>query len=984
MILDCLLPDGTSPSDINYLFPGDCCQTIKCVLSLTPGETFREVHRIEWTDPNGSFIVSVNGLPYSNPLPTHFTITDDPDTNIEIELKICGNYFSNPAPFGGRLTITCQNPNYVETTDFNFDYYDATTATCYPTPQAFTGGIFAWLCRDGDCSEVNADPIIIQNCASTYLEVDIFDPGIAGLTFYLNGDLSTPYTIDPILGSATIQVPPNSTSEISFTFCPTPSPGSFTFQIQICRLDYAIPVNYSTVTCESCEISCYDVLLKTEANYIFDSGGFCDFNTSSIYTKAAIGEKKILRFELVYDLGFTGNDIDVYFNPWLYDVVCNVASKYGSGLIDDPPPAGWHFKFQPVYVGAGAIPMTLYGAGINANTQRNYSATIEFFTPAAGDPKLFAIELTFFLIEDLDNWVDTGVIANQWKLLNSHVLAPNPIENLVQSVYTVDKRICGLVYIVDPVHPVEVPGSGNPNVTPPVPPDLVPYECGLVKSIPITARYYNRGLYDGPSEYTNPVFTLKRNSVTVPDFSTLLKTEVSFKINDMPGGSGITNVVLWLIDGSKANNFDTILGNYDASRTEVYSIPGVSVLDNHFQSPSVSPTPIGGGVYESKLYVDTNLDPNGVYYLIAVVYGFTDQMVNSFISDPIYVTEIPGIEICCPLDINSDWADFIRYDGAYSENCFSPTMKERIRNTLEITAGTFQTCLDDYGFTGSFLDVLTSIRLNVYRREDSFPAPGSRTFFYFDSFNSIRTPGFPGNWNNTSPGFTVSDDGIGTISTVYEGRVRYEDTLPVSGGSVYTALNATPFDRIPAGGLGSVYASTLGITYDWADKDIWFEYVFTFDLSAFFGQPCVVNQVHLNRIHPIDFETTPNPFNSLLKPLVIRGFDGTNLVDIDGPFCDGTYEYLEVEVASNGNINMRGYLIAFLDPFPYGVNGLLEDDGGVVSPSGFVSLDASPIYDVPNYFNTIDTFKIDLSLLPPGKYQICGLFLDDPNFVPNP
>lgn len=988
MILDCLIPAGTLPSDINYLFPANCCNTIRCTLSLTPGETFREVHRIEYVDGCGSYIESVNGLPYANPLPTHYTITDDPDTNIEIVIRLCSCYFSSPNPFGGRLDITCQNPSYNETIQYNFDYYDNSVAPCYPLPQALTGGIFSWLCRDGDCAEVNTDPIQIVNCGATELQANINPVSGTGIPpadfiFYLNGDLTTPYLVDPGNSIVSIPIPPFSTAEITFTICPAPSPGSGTFVIEICKIDYDLPVSWNLVNCEDCEISCFDVTLRTENFYLNDYNGFCAPNSSSLYNKAAIGEVKILRFDLVYDLGFTGNDIDVYFNPWLYDVVCNVASKYGGGIINDPPPAGWHFKYQPVYLGAGPQSMTLYGAGVNANTQRNFTATVEFFNPPAGDPKYFVIELRFFLIEDLDNWIDTGPIANQFKLLNSHVLAPNPFENLVQSVYNVDKRICGLVYIVDPVHPVEIPGTGNPNVIPPVPPDTVPYECGIVKTIPFTARYYNRGLYDGPSEYTNPIWILKRNTVTVPDFSTLLKTEVSFQITEFVGGNGITNVVFWLIDGSKTNNFDTIIGNYDASRAEIITIPGIGILDNHLQSPSSGPVNIGGQVWETKAFVDTNLDPNGIYYLIAVVYGSNDQIVNSFISDPIYVTQIPGVEICCPLTIDSNWSDYIR-DDAYSANCFSPTMKERIRNRISVTAGNFQTCLDDYGFTGNYLDVLKTIRLNVYRREDNFPASGMFTFFYFDSYNSVRTPGFPGNWNNTTPGFTVSDNGT-TIDLLWEGRVRYEDTVPVSGGSVFTSLNATPFNRTPAGGLGSVYVSTLGITYDWADKDIYFEYVFEFDLSLFFGQPCVVNQVHINKIHPHDFEINPQPFTSLLKPIQIFGFDGTNLVEIDGPFCEGTYEYLEVLVSSNNTINpLRGYLIAFLDPFPYGVNNLLEDDGVIPSPSGFIQLDAIPIYDVDPYFNNSATFKVDLSLLPAGKYQICGLFMDDPAVAPNP
>ena len=978
MIVTCLTP--ISLGGVNYLFPSNnpCCNTIRCSISLTPGESFREVHRIKLlNDTCGSYIESVNGIPYVDPLAYHYTITDDPDTNIEIVMKICGSVGScNPNLFD--LQIICQNPNFTETFNYVFDYLDFTFTPNFPFPQVISGGIFAWLCRGVNCTEVKGDPIEVVNNSVTELEVSI-TPGGTGInaadwTFYLNGDLSTPYLCTGT--TAVIPVPPNSTSFITYAVCPSPGAGFGGIDLSICDLTWTLPFSYNILNCESCAISCVDVSLLTENAYLPSSAGYCNPLSSNLYTTAAIGEKKILRFELVYDLGFTGTDIDIYFNPWLYDVVCNIPSKYGSGIIDGPPPSGWHFKFQPIYVGSGPQQMTLFGAGINANVQKNISAEIQFFITPPGDPKLFTIELSFFLIEDLDNWIDTGVIANQFKLLNSHVLAPNPFENIVQSVYNADKRICGLVYIVDPSNPVEEPGTGNPNVVPPIPPNFVPYECALVKTIPITARYYNRGLYDGPSEFTNPSFNFFRNSVSVPNFSTLLKTEISFRITSNPGGSGISNVLFWLIDGSKTDNYDTFLGNYDASRGEITTAGGFGIIDNHLQNPSQGPTGIGGGVYETKCFVDTNLDPNGIYYVIAVVYNSTDSIVNSFISDPILVTEIPGIEICCPLSIDSMWADYIRSGTQYSELCFTPTMKERIVNQLSVNEGDFGICLRDYGYTGSYLDVLKSIRLNIYRKEIDFPSPGTTTFFNYESLTSIRTPGFPANWNNTSPGYSVADNGT-SITIFWEGRVRYEDTLSLPGGNVFIASNSTPNNRTPAGGLGSVYVNTLGVTYDWANLDIFFEYVFEFDLSPIFGLPCTVNQVRINTIKPIDFEPNTLPFPSLFKPLRVIGWKDGDDTTITGPFCDGTYDYLEIVVEAIGTY--RGFLLAFLDPFPYGINGLIEDDGTLPSPSGFVQLDAIPIYDVDPYFNSTGTFKIDLSLIPPGKYQICGLVLDDPN-----
>jgi hypothetical protein len=70
--------------------------------------------------------------------------------------------------------------------------------------------------------------------------------------------------------------------------------------------------------------------------------------------------------------------------------------------------------------------------------------------------------------------------------------------------------------------------------------------------------------------------------------------------------------------------------------------------------------------------------------------------------------------------------------------------------------------------------------------------------------------------------------------------------------------------------------------------------------------------------------------------------------------------------------------VALLDRFPYGVGNLLESNGAT-SATGLTQLSNPEMFDVdPAFSGGSAFFKIDLSLLTPGKYQICGVQLKKP------
>jgi hypothetical protein len=640
-----------------------------------------------------------------------------------------------------------------------------------------------------------------------------------------------------------------------------------------------------------------------------------------------------------------------YFNPVLFDVNCNIASRYGSGIIDSPPQSGWFFDLTDNSMIGNTYNMTIFGTGVNANSQRNINATIYF-----ADNTNFFITLNFYMISDLEDWISNVMLANQPKLLNSHVSAPTPLTNVVQSVYNSQKQLCLFTYMTD--SNIQVNGSD--------------FGCFLTKSLAWTARFWNQGLNATPSEFTNPQFNFKRNGVSVPNFSTVQQTELIFEIDTptMPN-----DIVLWLFDTSQTDNFDNFVSNYDSSRLMIYDAVGSYQITNLFWAPATGVTNVGGTTWQIKVTVDKAINPNGQWRVGAIVYGVAGLQIisNSFISDIIPVTQIPGIELCCSLNYSNTWND---YSLGLINECFAPTMKERIQNKMTITDGTFDDCLIDLGMNpaNSWIDYLQRVTLNIYRKVDNYPSPGQITFFYFDSLSSNRIAGFPDNWQNNNSDLIVSDDGT-TLLTEWNGRVRYESNSYISNGNVFVANMAQGFTRTPAGALASTYISVNNANFDWSDLDIYFEYQFEFDLSPIYGQSCEFVIVRNNLIHPVDFETNPQPYTQMLKSIIVRGVKngiGTNIV---GPFCDGQFDYLLVEVQQLVSLDYT--FVALLDRFPYGVGNLLEANGAP-SATGLTQLTVPEMYDVdPTFSSGSAFFKIDLSLLSPGKYQICGVQLQN-------
>lgn len=676
-----------------------------------------------------------------------------------------------------------------------------------------------------------------------------------------------------------------------------------------------------------------------------------DCSDLDIYNETAIGDKKVATYKLFYEKGWQSGT-ELFFNPKVFGDDCDFSNiLFSSPLITQPPAFGWKITANALWIGDGNWHgFQLYGLGAIAQTQSNFYVELQIL-----DDYEFQIRFTFYLTMDVDDWVRSIALQNPDRLLKNHWNNTNILVNDVNSVYNDanGKSLCAMIVIRDPN--ILVP-SGNTSI---------PFVCGTVKSVYFAARFWDLGLFNNPSEMTNPQWNFTRPVGNVVTLSTIEKTAVSFKIDYF---NPVDTIVLWLFNRKAQNTGQNFVQNYDSSRSVIVDNPAVGIISNDLHSPSTGPTNIGGGTYEVTCYIDKNIDPAGDYYIGAICYSATDKMVNSFLYQFQGVTN--GPETCCDLDMTSEWVD---YNNVHGVECYSTAPKERYRHVVKVSGGDFADCLanDWNNTTGkTWLECLTGMRLRVYRKVDDYPLIGDYAFFVFYDFTCNRQPG--GFWPNTTFGqWLIQDDNVDNLEAVFYSRSRYEPNVPPI--AVYKSTQLTPYQWTSVGGASASWIAANNINSDWSDQDIYFHYEMTFNLSWLPGGQFVkVNKIH--RLHPCDFETNPQPFANLLNPLMVTGFNDAGSTVIGNTICSGIYDYLQIDVSNFGLIP-DGTCVATIDFQPYGINSIKEEENQIPGNGYFNQRTCVEIYDVQNFVGGNASFKIDMSQLPVGQYQICAIYI---------
>jgi hypothetical protein len=872
--------------------------------------------------------ISINGYtPYEGNLPIVIPVGG----TFQIVMEICHTGSSKTDV--GELSIQFTTAEHgLEITKFNFSV--AHTIFPYVTPQPLDFGAVIF----GTTGTAN---------------LSITNPTIGPMNFLIELGICAESGFDLHTPINPVTIPGQTTDIIPIEWTP-----QMLDEILECQIGVIVECNgvntkfdVKGVSEQDCScLCCDDVTIVTENELLRRVKGLCA--TTELFNRSAVCEQKTVQFTFTYLNGLT-DGLKIWFNPWLWSFWCDFDSKYSSGTVDGPPPVGWFLNYNNSTMGPGNItPMALIGTGSNFMAAKNFDVTFEPM-----DTQQFVIRFTFFQTQDLEDWTTANLVPNNPKWRRTDISAINPpvggslLNNMFPSVYNMPKKLCSLFYLVDP----------NTTV------DGQPFECAETQSINWTSRWYNSGLYGGPSEFTDHSFTFERNGSTVPNLSTVQPTKVYFQITIPPAySSGLNGVIFQLFDETHTNNSVDFLTNYDSSRSEITNIGGISVLDNDLESPS-DVISLGGGTFQITAHIGTGVNPSGVYRLAAIVYADDAVTVNTFISDPLEVTQTPDLE-CDGCGIKINKINFQQYFQSNDRNCIQPVAKERINHFLQIGAGNFKDCLDAWGAPiPDYREYINNITLNVYRRVEDFPTVGQTTFFIWQTHQSNRVIGFPGNWQNLGD-MIVEDNGSSLIDINFETRVRWESTA-FDGTSIMLANTATYMNRTSAGPLGSTYVSTLGITNDWRSEVIYLEYKFRFDLSALFGQPYIVNQVSAFAIRPIQNESDNSGFPSILEQVKIDGYKNETgeWTGIEGPICPSDWDQIRVIYFANQN----GDFIFFMNPLGGGVPQLQESEANN-SPYSFPQMINVLSID-PNFSSGYAAAYLDLTTLTNGTWELCGL-----------
>ncbi|MAB40629.1 MAG: hypothetical protein CL525_16225, partial [Aequorivita sp.] len=351
-------------------------------------------------------------------------------------------------------------------------------------------------------------------------------------------------------------------------------------------------------------MDCEDVTFYTESitsSLLPAQNVGCTLTPGSVMNLNAFGEKKVFEFEFSYPNQLQ-NGVQFYFLPELWTDFLDFNQYFTNGVINQAPTVAYFIQY---FVGIGSVPMVLIGAGAATNSQRNLIC--EFIEGPTNTE--FKIRLTFFFGMDLDTILSNSVLNNNDRLLKSNIYEATQLTNTVPNVYLNDKEAAFLLYVNDPNYQINDPQTNA----------LRDYFCDKQLTFRQTASFLNRGLYDGPSEFTFPTFTLQRNNVNVADFSTMSKTNLIFDVN-VPVGYDIDDTIFHVIEVDSSNNLIGFLDSYNSSRSEIPTNAAQSVLDNLLETPSTAPAFFNGNTWRTTATIGTGVSVGQIYRVIAIVY----------------------------------------------------------------------------------------------------------------------------------------------------------------------------------------------------------------------------------------------------------------------------------------------------------------------------------------------------------------------------
>jgi hypothetical protein len=856
-------------------------------------------------------ILTINGITPS------FPITIPAFEEFTVEFEVCWDGITAPL---GTWSLT------IETTQYGLDLPYEIAMACIDSVYFFPGDSYPINFVDAIAGLPSTQSIVGANVPIFSQTLDLSIVGCTGITVSQN----------PVIISQ------ENYPSFDITWTPTEAGQTLSCTIQD-QCDIGIPLigNSIEAPCEDC-MCCQDIVIKTENNYLPPQTMGCDME--ALYTTASFLEKKTIVFSMVYPLGIN-SQWKLQFNPAIFIQSClspfegdeSLAVYYSITYLQSFMPDGTPQQ------------MTLVGAGSSALNRKNWEC---YFIPINAALGTFQVEFTFYQIHDADDFINIAPSDNLNKILRNSISATSNFTNTMPAVYNTNKVISGAFLTIDPINLTE---------------DFEFTRCPIVSCANYTARFYDKGLYNNPTEFLSPSWVLTRTVGTVTNFSVFEKTKVEFRITIPPiYGSGTPVIIFHLFDVTNIDNTVDFLTSSDTSRFRIQNFAGTGVLDNHLVRPaginSVS------GEWRGYMNVGTTVNPSSLYLIAAIVYDSAGTMVNTFLSPRFEVREIPDMYCDCTPSLDSS---FNQYWVKTNTDCFRPVGKERIGHELKLNGDSFTDCLElvgVYAFDWRFQ--LYSVRLNIYKKVDDYPNVGNTTFFQYQTHLSTRNNAMPGGFQNLND-LVVYDDGINDISiSINNIRVPWED-IPFSSGTVLKANTSTFLNRTAVGGLSPTYVAANSIVESWIDEDVYFEYVITFELRDQVGYPFFWNVIKAYKVNAIEEEPTNSGNGNHINGVTIEGLDPiTGLyIEIEEPICFKDWDAIKLTYEAD----RPGNFIFFMEKEPYGFYALKENNEQP-STEGMIQLSEPLVLSMDTQYDASYKASVVLNLTNvfDGKYKFCG------------
>jgi hypothetical protein len=750
-------------------------------------------------------------------------------------------------------------------------------------------------------------------------------------------------TLTPIVNVVT-----NSDIVINVTWTPTTEGETLSCSIDDgCGSTINLTGNSVAAPCEDC-FCLLDLTIETENDYLLPVSGL--ENGDILYNTASFLEKKTAVFLFSYPEGIN-NDWRFQFTPALFLNECSNPFQGDDVSIFSHYAVTYLQSFMPDGI---PQPMTLTGTGSNQLNATNWECT---FTPISAELGSFKIEFGFYQVKDTERWLDFLLNDNLLKFTRSTASSSSDWTNNFASVYRNNRFLGGAFMVIDPT--IIVDGNNT--------------YCQLVNCTNYTARFYNKGLYNGPSEFLNPTWVLSRITGQVNNFSSLEKTKVEFTITIPPiYGAGEPVCIYHVFDVTNVDNNVDFFDSSDSSRYRVQTYAGSGILDNHLVRPGAISNV--SNTWTFFLYVDTTINPTAKYRVAAIVYDSDRVMVNTFLSEEISVTRFPDMNCECQPEIESS---FLQYWQQTLSDCFRPVAKERIGHRLIVKEGDFTDCMNLLGLVDfEWRQQLQTVQLNIYKRIDGFPSASQTSFFQYQTHRSIRNGAFFGGWQNLNDMLVADVDADKVIIGINNIRVPWE-SIPFTGGQVLYADTATYLNRASAGGLSGSFISANNVVQSWIDETVYFEYVLTYNLVNQTGERFFWNVVKAFKVDAIELEPDNSGSGNMITDVIIEGLDPITgiYVEIEPPICFSDWDAIRLKYQAD----REGNFIFFMEKEPFGFSTIVENNE-VDSLYGQTNLN-NPLVLAMDTFYDPTTLQASVVLDAPrfddATYRFCG-YISEP------